>query len=180
MATQSPFSWVFQAATELVSGLRPPNWVADEIRNRLILLLNHVIQQEPAAQQRLARQSGKCVLVRWQSIEFSLRPTAAGLLEHSDQASVVDLRLTVTEADPLQLARKLFDGDKPAVHVEGDVQLAAEINWLVDHLRWDLEEDLSRLIGDVPAHTLGELGRAVARAVRDFVRTPRGSTKAGS
>lgn len=38
--------------------------------------------------------------------------------------------------------------DKPAVSIEGDVQLAAEVAWLVDNLRWDVEEDLSRLIGD--------------------------------
>jgi ubiquinone biosynthesis protein UbiJ len=38
------------------------------------------------------------------------------------------------------------------VRIEGDVQLAAEVNWLVDHVRWDMEEDLSRLMGDAPAH----------------------------
>ena len=33
------------------------------------------------------------------------------------------------------------------------MQLAAEVNWLVDHVRWDAEEDLSRIIGDAPAHS---------------------------
>jgi ubiquinone biosynthesis protein UbiJ len=46
--------------------------------------------------------------------------------------------------------------------------LAAEINWLVDHVRWDVEEDLARVVGDVPAHTLAQLGRRVAQAVRQF------------
>jgi ubiquinone biosynthesis protein UbiJ len=46
-------------------------------------------------------------------------------------------------------------GDKPSIRIEGDVQFAAEINWLVDNVKWDVEEDLARLIGDVPAHWQG-------------------------
>jgi hypothetical protein len=42
------------------------------------------------------------------------------------------------------------------VRIAGDVQLAAEVQWLVDHVRWDLEEDLSRVIGDAPAHAMGQ------------------------
>ena len=49
------------------------------------------------------------------------------------------------------------------------VQLAAEVNWLIDHVRWDAEEDLSRLIGDAPAHTLAQAARQAASALRSFV-----------
>jgi ubiquinone biosynthesis protein UbiJ len=49
------------------------------------------------------------------------------------------------------------------------VQLAAEVNWLVDHVRWDLEDDLARVIGDVPAHTMGNGVRARGGALRQFV-----------
>jgi len=55
------------------------------------------------------------------------------------------------------------------VRIEGDVQLAAEINWMADHLRWDVEEDLARVIGDVPAHTLARVGRSVADAARGVI-----------
>jgi hypothetical protein len=56
------------------------------------------------------------------------------------------------------------------VRIEGDVQFAAEVNWLVDHVRWDAEEDLSRLIGDAPAHTIAwGIGRGMAQALRTFV-----------
>jgi ubiquinone biosynthesis protein UbiJ len=68
-------------------------------------------------------------------------------------------------------------GDKPAIRNEGDVQLAAEINWLVDHVRWDVEEDLARLIGDAPAHQVAQVARRAAQALRQFVgsRMPSGS-----
>jgi len=51
----------------------------------------------------------------------------------------------------------------------GDVQLAAEVNWLVDHVRWDVEDDLARVIGDVPAHAIGNAVRRVVGALRQFV-----------
>ena len=36
-----------------------------------------------------------------------------------------------------------------AVEVEGNARLAAEVLVLARHLRWDVEEDLSRIFGDV-------------------------------
>ena len=69
----------------------------------------------------------------------------------------------------MALIQAALRGDKPAVRIEGDVQLAAEVNWLVDHVRWDLEEDLSRIMGDVPAHAAAEAFRRVAQALRGFV-----------
>jgi ubiquinone biosynthesis protein UbiJ len=49
------------------------------------------------------------------------------------------------------------------------VQLAAEVNWLADHVGWELEEDLARLIGDVPAHTLADGARQLRLALRQFL-----------
>ena len=65
------------------------------------------------------------------------------------------------------------------LRIEGDVQLAAEINWLADNVEWDVEEDMARIMGDVPAHTLATLGRTVAGAIRQFVggRMPAGSAQ---
>jgi len=82
---------------------------------------------------------------------------------------VPDLRLDVTETSPLTLAQGALRGDKPAIRIEGDVQLAAEINWLVDHVRWDVEEDLARVVGDAPAHTVAQFASRGAQALRQFV-----------
>lgn len=153
----------------------PPAWLLDEARNRVVLLLNHVLQQESEAMQRLRRQAGKAVRVRWGrgeaagggvlDVVFVLRISPAGLLERGAEEAPADLVLAIDEPSPLSLAGKLVRGDKPAVAIEGDVQLAAEVAWLVDNVRWDLEEDLARLFGDAMAHTLVQVGRAAAAAV---------------
>ena len=164
MATQSPFSWAAQA----VAGLQPPVWVVDETLNRLVLFLNHVLMSEPEAMQRLARQKGQRIELVWQKMQLQLLATPAGLFEQG-RFEGFDLRLTVTDESPLDVLAALARGDKPKVRIEGDVQLAAEVNWLIDNVRWDAEEDLARLVGDAPAHTLAQLGRQALAAVRSFV-----------
>jgi ubiquinone biosynthesis protein UbiJ len=66
------------------------------------------------------------------------------------------------------------------VRIAGDVQFAAEINWLVEHVRWDLEEDIARVIGDAPAHAMGEAGRKMVQALRQFARPAPGTAPAGT
>jgi len=155
-------------ATDLAANFQPPAWVVDESVNRLVLFLNHVIQSEPEAMARLARQKGQRIELVWDRIQLQLTPTPAGLLERG-RFDGFDLRLTVTEESPVSLASALAKGDKPKVRIEGDVQLAAEINWLIDHVRWDAEEDLARLVGDAMAHTLAQAARKAMEALRGFV-----------
>jgi ubiquinone biosynthesis protein UbiJ len=49
------------------------------------------------------------------------------------------------------------------------VQLAAEVNWLTEHVRWDMEEDLARVMGDVPAHTLSQMAQFMSTSLREFL-----------
>ena len=171
MATQSPFSFVSEAIEQFVTHSQPPVWVLDESINRLVLFLNHVIGAEPEALNRLKRQKGRCIQLQWQDKVIQLSPTPAGLLERVSQPKF-DLKLSLTDASPLAMASAVLIGEKPGVHIEGDVQLAAEVNWLIDHVRWDVEEDLSKLLGDAAANTLVSMGRQAIQAMQQFIRKP--------
>ncbi len=157
----------------LAHQIQPPAWLVDEVQHRAVLLLNHVLMQEPEAQARLARQQGRTVQVAWRQLTLQLVATPAGLLDRLPVGVAPtrspDLRLTVQEDSPVALAQTALRGDKPPIKIEGDVQLAAEVGWLVDHVRWDVEEDLSRLIGDAPAHTVCDTARRAAAALREFI-----------
>ncbi|QHE77513.1 hypothetical protein F9Z44_16475 [Hydrogenophaga sp. PBL-H3] len=159
----------------LLGSIRPPDWVVDELQNRLVLFLNHVLMQEPAAQDRLRRQKGKPVRIQWGDFHLTLAPTAAGLLERCAPGAKPELSVTLTQTSPLELAQSVLAGQKPGVDIQGDVQLAAEVAWLVDNVRWDVEEDLSRVVGDATAHTIARFARSAATAVKSFVaRMPEG------
>ncbi len=159
-------------ASQFATHVQPPSWVVDESVNRLILFLNHVLMSEPEAMARLARQKGQRIEGVWDRFSLQLIPTPAGLLERGHFEGF-DLRISVTEESPFTLVSALARGEKPKVRIEGDVQLAAEINWLIDHVRWDAEEDLARLVGDAAAHTLAQTARKAIEALRGFVASRR-------
>ena len=172
MATQSPFLLLEGFLQNLpLPNVQPPVWAVDEAQRRIVLLLNHILSQEKEATSRLARQKGRVVHLQWRSFALHLVATPAGLLDRAPVGAAPDLVLAVTEESPLALAQAVLRGDKPAVRIEGDVQLAAEVNWLADHVRWDLEEDLSRVIGVAPAYALGQAARGMAKALQQFMGT---------
>lgn len=171
MATQSPFPFLDSFFERLGKGLQPPPWMVEEFQRRLVLALNHVLMQEPEAQARLARQAGRIAEARWRVFFVRLAATPAGLLDLAPATAHPDLTLTLAEESPWQLAQAALRGDKPPVRIAGDGQFASEVSWLVDNVRWDIEEDLSRVIGDAPAHALGEAAGRMVQALRRFAGT---------
>lgn len=170
MATpQSPFSFLDGLFERVAAGPQPPQWLVHEMQQRMVLFLNHVLMQEKEAMDRLVRQKGRIARVQWRAYSMALVITPAGLFNLAPETAAPDLQLHVTETSPFALAQTALRGDKPSIRIEGDVQLAAEINWLVDHVRWDLEEDLARVIGDAPAYTMAQAARSMASALRQFI-----------
>jgi len=49
------------------------------------------------------------------------------------------------------------------VAFEGDTALAREILAIAQNLKWDIEEDLSRVFGDIAAHRMVEAGARLRR-----------------
>jgi len=169
MATQSPFSFLNGLFERVAAGPQPPQWLVHEVQQRVVLFLNHVLMQEPEAMERLVRQKGRIARAQWRIYSMALVITPAGLFNLAPEAATPDLRFEVTETSPFALAQAALRGDRPSIRIEGDVQFAAEINWLVDNVRWDVEEDLARVIGDAPAHTVAQVARRAAQALRQFV-----------
>ena len=162
----SPFDF-FGSVQKMFASLQPPAWLVQEGQNRIILSLNHVLQQEPQAMERLSKQSGKNALIEFAPWSLQVQATPAGLLDLVRDGYEPNLRVKINDTMP-QLMGKVASGDKPSIHIEGDVALAADINWLIDHVRWDFEEDLAKLMGDSAAHTIAQGLRAAAGALRQF------------
>ena len=169
MATQSPFSFLSGLVERVMAGPQAPEWLVSEMHQRLVLFINHVLMQEKEAMDRLLRQKGRIARVQWRQYSVALLVTPAGLVDVAPEDAAPDLMLEVTETSPLSLAQTALRGDKPSIRIEGDVQFAAEINWLVDNVKWDVEEDLARVIGDTPAHTVAQVAGRGAQALQQFV-----------
>jgi ubiquinone biosynthesis accessory factor UbiJ len=53
------------------------------------------------------------------------------------------------------------------INIEGDAHLAAELAKVFSNMRWDYEDDLSNLIGDIPANKIGTFARDAASSVKE-------------
>lgn len=89
-----------------------------EVQQRLVLLLNHVLMQEPEAQAARTPE-GRVVQANWRVFCDRLAATPAGLLEVAPPDAGSDLTLVLTQDSPWELAQAVLRGDKPAVHIEG-------------------------------------------------------------
>ena len=155
------------------------------VLERLTLLINHVLSAEPVAMTRLQRHSGSAVLIGfkgWPSLLPALpvvvfRVSPAGLVEWvgATPPSAPALRIEVDVANPAAVFAQALTGERPNVEIAGDAEFAADVNWLMDNLRWDIEDDLARVIGAAPAREMSRLARAMADGLRKAVRTVRGA-----
>ncbi len=143
--------------------------MVDEGQQRLVLFLNHVLMQEKEAQDRLARRKGNVIHVRWGVFALDLLVTPAGLFDRAPASAKPDLLVAVATESPMVIAQSVMAGKPPPVKIEGDVQLAAELGWLAENLRWDVEEDLSRVLGDIPAHAIADTGRKIFAGLKQFL-----------
>lgn len=153
----------------------PPAWLQQEFDQRLVLWLNHVLGAESEAVARLKRHAGKVVRVEVAPWRACWRITPAGLLDPVQAPEKTDLSLAVSDSSLPALTRAALEGKRPDVRIEGDVQLAAEIGWLMEHVRWDYEEDLAKIVGDVPAAFVGQTVRKVGEVLRSWVSGLSGS-----
>jgi ubiquinone biosynthesis protein UbiJ len=153
------------------------------VMERLVLLVNHVIGAESAALERLRPHAGRAMLIEltgWPALlpavgPFAFRVTPAGLLEWLDGAPLPlpDLRVAIDASNPALAFTRLVAGDRPAITVSGDAAFASDLDWLIDNLRWDVQDDLARIVGDAPARQLGKIGGWLAGALREGAKALR-------
>lgn len=125
----------------------------------LVAALNRLLEAEGWARSRLVPFAGETVELRAPPLPaLRLAVLEEGRIAPGGAPTLV---LTVRpEALPA-----LLEGEEHlmrTVGVEGNERLAQEILFLVRHLRWDVEEDLSRVVGDAAAHRLVGLARDFA------------------
>ena len=165
--------------------------VTPALAQRLTLLFNHVLVSEPVATERLRPHSGRrlcLVLEHWPALlpappVLCWRITPAGLLDWTGaelatqgdaaEAPLADLTVRLDTGNPAAMLARAVMGrlSEPAaaLQVEGDAQLAGDVNWLLQNLRWDVAADVERLFGRALAQPLHQLGRAIAAGMRNAV-----------
>ena len=153
------------------------------VMERVVLLVNHVIATEPAALARLTPHAGRSVqieLAGWPQLlpavgQFAFRITPAGLVEWiaGGAGATPDLRVAFDAANPALAFTRIVAGERPEVVVSGDAAFATDVDWLIDNLRWEIEEDLARFVGPGVARQIAKVGGWVGGAIREGAKALR-------
>ncbi len=118
--------------------------------------LQHLTNQNNWARPHLMAYAGQVIV-----FDFSVAKTALEILEDGSLSAAADTAVAnATVYIPPSLAMRLLAKDDTAksyIKIDGDTQLAAEVSKVLQLMRWDIEGDLSRVVGDIGAYKIGEL-----------------------
>jgi ubiquinone biosynthesis protein UbiJ len=122
--------------------------------------VNHLLQQQPWARLRLATHAGRRIHLKSPPVfpDLTLTVLETGLIAVDTTEADADLLISL---HPRAMPMLLIHHRDALKHVElsGNASLASVVQELVSRLEWDVEEDLSRFVGDIAAHRIATAGR---------------------
>ncbi|MCX7218280.1 MAG: SCP2 sterol-binding domain-containing protein [Burkholderiales bacterium] len=129
------------------------------------LFVNHLLAQESWARSKLQKHAGKVACIDLQLFSLSLQISGDGLLQAAASEAVADVTIRMQAAD-LPLIAQNREHAFSYVKIEGDADLANSISHLSQNLRWEAEEDLSKLFGDVAAVRMVSTAKSLLDTVK--------------
>ena len=120
--------------------------------------VNHLLNAAEWARTSLAEHAGKIAILELFPARIALAVQADGTLQPATADAVPALTIRLTHATALHI---LLEGE-PAwrqANVDGDTAFASAIARVAANLRWDAEEDLSKIFGDIAAHRMAGAAR---------------------
>ncbi len=129
-------------------------------------VLQHLITQNSWANEILQPFAGKSVQFNIGLVKTTLVILENGSLAIAGETNIADARVTI----PPGLLLRLLAKDETArmqIDIEGDSHLVAEMAKVLTNLQWDYEEDLSKLVGDVPAYRIGQFTKQAGKSIKD-------------
>ena len=137
-----------------------------------LAVLNHLLASEDWARCKLVPFAGKAARLQLGSgIVFLVRISEEGLLEVADANTPPTVSIILPADSPV---RALTDSASllSAATISGSADLAETLGFLYRNLRWDIEEDLSQVVGDMVARRavqlMGRLVRWQVASTRNF------------
>lgn len=121
--------------------------------------VNHVLRRNSWALNRLRAHAGKTVAVECPPVTLALV-----IQEHGEVADAPSAPPDVSiQLSPGVMLRILARDEAVWQHIgmQGDAEFAAAILHVWRNLRWEFEEDLARVIGDVAAHRVARTATAL-------------------
>ncbi|MFC7289379.1 SCP2 domain-containing protein [Herminiimonas glaciei] len=112
--------------------------------------INHLLAQEAWARAKLMPHAGKVAVLDGGVLAVRLKVSADGMVETAgaDDMPTVTIRMQMSD---LPLIMQNRERAFSYVKIEGDADFANTISQLSQSLRWEAEDDLSKVVGDIAA-----------------------------
>lgn len=127
--------------------------------------LQHITNQNNWSRQHLIVFAGKVVQFNIAFIKTNLLILEDGSLGVATNHATADATIHI----PPSLALRLIAKDEAAkmlIKIEGDTHLASELGKILQHMRWDMTEDLSTVVGDIPAEKIAVISKKAVTATK--------------
>lgn len=122
-----------------------------------VLALNHVLARSPWATAKLTPFAGREALFVMPPLRVQFVVLASGLFAAGK--GTPDVEIVLPAETPL-LALQGTEKAMRQAHITGSVEFADTLGFVLRHLSWDFEEDLSKLVGDIAAHRIANTLRS--------------------
>lgn len=131
-------------------------------------VINHLLAQSPKDLDKLSVHRGKIALID-AGIAIRLQVDELGYVKTVDDSVPAQVMIKIKPSDlPLVLGN--LAQATSYVTIEGDADFANAISQLTQTLRWDAEDDLSKVIGDIPAVKVVSGVRHVTDSVKNTAK----------
>lgn len=138
------------------------------IETLLLGVLNHLLGQAAWARRQLEAFAGRQARFDMPPWQLAFSVNADGRFEPASEGEI-DVVVALPAETPL-LALQGIDHAMAGAHVTGNAEFATALSFVLKNLRWDAEEDLSRLVGDIAAHRLVGAASSLAAWQRQAAR----------
>ena len=120
--------------------------------------MQHISNQNNWSRPYLTPFAGKTVQFDFVLLKANLLILEDGSLSLAGETAIADATVHI----PPSLALRLLAKDEAAkmfIKIDGDTHLATELSKVLQNMRWDIEEDLSHVTGDIAAFKIGEFSK---------------------
>jgi ubiquinone biosynthesis accessory factor UbiJ len=128
--------------------------------------INRLLRTNSWTAARLRPHTGKTVAFACAPFEGRVTVSETGEFVAGPAGVQPDLTITLTPGLVLRGAANDEEAWR-AAQVSGDTELAAALDYIRRNIRWDYEEDLSRVVGDVAAHRIAGGARQLEKWGRE-------------
>jgi ubiquinone biosynthesis protein UbiJ len=128
--------------------------------------VNHVLRSAPIAMERLRKHAGRTVAFQLGPVTLDFTVQTTGQVSAALPGAARDLEVRIS---PFLLPRIVANEEAAfrEIEMKGDMEFAQEVSYLAANVTWDVEEDLSRVVGDIVAHRIVSVARQTGRWGRD-------------